>query len=59
MDNLIAERKAQPFLIVISNSYLVTGGVGAGRGPAPAAGGRGPAPAQRPLADQVAAEGDL
>ena len=28
MDNLIAEGKAKPFLIVISNSYLVTGGAG-------------------------------
>lgn len=42
MDNLIAEGKAKPFLIVISNSYLVTGGAGAGRGGPPAA-GRGPA----------------
>ncbi len=37
MDNLIAEGKARPFLIVISNSYLVTGGAG-GRGPMPTAG---------------------
>ena len=44
MDNLIAGGKAKPFLIVISNSYLVTGGAGAGRGGPPAA-GRGPAPA--------------
>ena len=48
MDNLIVEGKAKPFLIVISNSYLVTGGAGGGRGPAPAAGGRGPAPAAQP-----------
>ena len=47
MDNLIAEGKAKPFLIVISNSYLVTGGAG-GRGPGPGAApgnGRGAAPA--------------
>jgi enterochelin esterase family protein len=44
MDNLIAGGKAKPFLIVISNSYLVTGGAGPGRGGPPAA-GRGPAPA--------------
>jgi enterochelin esterase family protein len=43
MDNLIAEGKAKPFLIVMANSYLVTGGAG-GRG----AGGRGPAPAAQP-----------
>jgi enterochelin esterase family protein len=48
MDNLIAEGKAKPFLIVISNSYLVTGGAGGGRGPASGAGGRGPAPAGQP-----------
>ena len=48
MDNLIAEGKAKPFLIVISNSYLVTGGAGGGRGPAPGGGGRGPAPAGAP-----------
>jgi enterochelin esterase-like enzyme len=48
MDNLIAEGKTKPFLIVISNSYLVTGGAGGGRGPAPAGGGRGPAPAGQP-----------
>jgi len=39
MDNLIAEGKAKPFIIVISNSYLVTGGAGSGRGAGP---GRGP-----------------
>ena len=52
MDNLLAEGKAKPFLIVMSNSYLVTGGAGSGfpgRGPAPGGqpgatpGGRGPA----------------
>jgi enterochelin esterase family protein len=48
MDNLIAEGKAKPFLIVISNSYLVTGGAGAGRGGAPGGGGRGPAPTGAP-----------
>lgn len=48
MDNLIAEGKSKPFLIVISNSYLVTGGAGGGRGPTPGAGGRGPAPAGQP-----------
>jgi hypothetical protein len=48
MDNLIAEGKAKPFLIVISNSYLVTGGAGPGRGGAPGAVGRGPAPAGQP-----------
>ena len=46
MDNLIAEGKAKPFLIVIANSYLVTGGAG-GRGAAPG-GGRGPVPAGQP-----------
>jgi enterochelin esterase family protein len=49
MDNLIAEGKAKPFLIVIANSYLVIGGAGAGRGGAPG-GGRGPAPAAPPAA---------
>jgi enterochelin esterase-like enzyme len=48
MDNLIVEGKAKPFLIVISNSYLVTGGASGGRGPAPGAGGRGPASAGQP-----------
>ena len=48
MDNLIAEGKARPFLIVISNSYLVTGGAAAGRGPVPPAGARGAAPAGQP-----------
>jgi enterochelin esterase family protein len=48
MDNLIAEGKAKPFLIVISNSYLVIGGAGGGRGPAPGGAGRGPAPTGQP-----------
>src|SRR5438270_2219218 len=48
MDNLIAEGKAKPFLIVISNSYLVIGGAGAGRGGAPGGGGRGAVPAGQP-----------
>ena len=47
MDNLIADGKAKPFLIVMSNSYLVTGGAGPGRG-GPPGGGRGPAPAGAP-----------
>jgi enterochelin esterase-like enzyme len=46
MDNLLASGKAKPFIIVISNSYLVTGGA-AGRGAGPGA-GRGPAPAGAP-----------
>ncbi len=54
MDNLIAEGKARPFIIVMANSY-VPGAGGPGRGPgrgaaapggAPA--GRGGAPGQRP-----------
>ena len=53
MDNLIAEGKAKPFLIVIANSYLVTGGAGGGRG----AGGRGPAPAGQPGAPGAAGRG--
>jgi len=46
MDNLIAEGKARPFIIVMANSY-VPGAAGPGRGPAPAGapggspGGRG------------------
>ena len=56
MDNLIAEGKAKPFIIVISNTYLVNGGAGAGFGGrggaraggapagAPPAGGRAAAP---------------
>ena len=47
MDNLIAEGKAKPFIIVMSNSYLVTGGAAPGRGGPPGA-GRGPAPAGQP-----------
>jgi len=55
MDNLIAEGKAKPFIIVISNSYLVTGGAG-GRGPGPGAApaaARGPAPAGAPGAGRA------
>ena len=54
MDNLIAEGKAKPFLIVIGNSYIPgTGGPsgpgGPGRGAAPAgAGGPAAAPAGQP-----------
>jgi enterochelin esterase family protein len=42
MDNLIAEGRTRPFIIVMANSY-VPGGGGPGRGPAPAGGpgGRG------------------
>ena len=41
MDNLIAESKARPFIIVMANSY-VPGSAGLGRGSAPAGGpGRG------------------
>src|SRR5438270_920569 len=47
MDNLIAEGKAKPFIIVMSNSYLVTGGAGPGRG-GPPGGGRAPAAAGQP-----------
>ncbi|HXK05276.1 MAG TPA: alpha/beta hydrolase-fold protein [Verrucomicrobiae bacterium] len=57
MDNLIAEGKAKPFLIVMANSYLVTGGAGAGRGAAPGAGARGPVPAGQPGAPGPAAPG--
>ena len=53
MDNLIAEGKAKPFIIVMSNSYLVTGGAGAGRG----AGGRGPAAGQPGAAPPAGARG--
>ncbi|HUI54770.1 MAG TPA: alpha/beta hydrolase-fold protein [Bryobacteraceae bacterium] len=51
MDNLIAEGKAKPFIIVIGNSYIPgTGGPG-GRGAGPAGpGGRGAAPAGQPAA---------
>jgi len=48
MDNLLAEGKAKPFIIVMSNSYLVTGGAGAGFGGRGAAPGRGGAPAGQP-----------
>ncbi len=57
MDNLIAESKAKPFLIVMSNSYLVTGGAGGGRGAAPGGGARGPAPAGQPAATAPSAPG--
>jgi enterochelin esterase-like enzyme len=47
MDNLIAEGKAKPFLIVIGNSSIP--GAAGGRGPAPGgAAGRGAAPAGAP-----------
>ena len=50
MDNLIAEGKAKPFIIVIGTSYIPgTGGLGGGRGAVPSgAGGRGAAPAGQP-----------
>jgi len=57
MDNLIADGKVKPFLIVISNSYLVTGGASAGRGGPPGGGGRGPAPAGQPGAPAAAGPG--
>ncbi len=41
MDNLIADGKAKPFIIVMANSY-VPGAAGPGRGPAPAGGPGGP-----------------
>jgi enterochelin esterase family protein len=41
MDNLIADGKTRPFIIVMANSY-VPGGGGPGRGPAPAGGRGGP-----------------
>jgi enterochelin esterase-like enzyme len=50
MDNLIAEGKAKPFIIVMANSYLVMGGAG-GRPPA-----RGPAPAGQPGAASPAGQ---
>jgi enterochelin esterase family protein len=40
MDNLIAEGKAKPFIIVMANSY-VPGAASPGRGPAPAGGAAG------------------
>jgi len=55
LDNLIADGKARPFIMVIGNSYIP--GTGGGRGPAPGAApgpaagqpaGRGPAPAGQP-----------
>ena len=52
MDNLIAEGKARPFLIVIGNSYIpgmsAPGGRGGGRGTAPAGQPGAPAPAGAP-----------
>jgi enterochelin esterase-like enzyme/lysophospholipase L1-like esterase len=45
MDNLIAEGKAKPYIMVIGNSYIP--GTGGGRGAAPA-GGPGAAPAGQP-----------
>jgi len=49
MDNLIAEGKAKPFIMVIGNSYIP--GTGGGRGAAPGApAGRGAAPAGQPAA---------
>ena len=59
MDNLIAEGKAKPFIIVMANSYLVMGGAAGGfpgRGGAPG-GGRGPAPAGQPGAPGAAGPG--
>src|SRR5581483_3846543 len=46
MDNLIAEGKAKPFIIVIANSYI-PGTAPAGRG-GPFQPGRGPAPGGTP-----------
>jgi len=47
LDNLIAEGKAKPFIMVIGNSYIPGTGGGRGAGPgAPA--GRGPVPAGQP-----------
>ena len=54
MDNLIAEGKARPFIIVMSNSYLVTGGATPGRG-GPPGGRRGPTPEVQPGAAAGAA----
>ena len=55
MDNLIAEGKAKPFLIVIGNSYIpgmsAPGGRGGARGPTPTA----PSPAGAPGAPAAAA----
>ena len=49
LDNLIAEGKAKPFIMVIGNSYIP--GMSGGRGGAPGAGpGRGAAPAGTPPA---------
>ena len=57
MDNLIAEGNAKPFIIVMSNSYLVTGGAAAGRGGGRGAVGRGPAQAGQPGATGPGAPG--
>ncbi|HPU57268.1 MAG TPA: alpha/beta hydrolase-fold protein [Verrucomicrobiota bacterium] len=46
MDNLIAEGKARPFIIVMANSY-VPGAAGPGRGAPPAAQGQGQGPGTR------------
>lgn len=49
LDNLIAEGKARPFIMVIGNSYIP--GMSGGRGGAPgAAAGRGATPAGQPAA---------
>src|SRR4051794_27536216 len=53
MDNLIAEGKAKPFLIVIANSYIPGASAPGGRGAA----GRGPAPAGAPGAPPAAGRG--
>jgi enterochelin esterase-like enzyme len=62
LDNLIAEGKAKPFIIVIGNSYIpgmsAPGGRGpAGRGPAPAGAPGAPAPAGAPGAPGAPAAG--
>jgi enterochelin esterase-like enzyme len=44
MDNLIADGKAKPFIIVMANSYVPGSSYGPGRGPAPAAGATNGAP---------------
>jgi enterochelin esterase family protein len=56
MDNLIAEGKTKPFLIVIGTSYIP--GTGGGRGAGPGGGpGRGAAPAGQPGAATPATPG--
>jgi len=62
MDNLIAEGKAKPFVIVVGNSYIpgmsAPGGRGAGgRGAAPAGQPSAPAPAGAPGAPGAAGPG--